>query len=98
MAVFFVLTLFISSSSGLALVSMPIMGALANVVGVPSEEIVNAYLFGFGLMTFITPSGLILPSLSMVNVSYGTWLKFVWPLLVILGIVGIIILSIGYLL
>lgn len=98
MAVFFVLTLFISSSSGLALVSMPIMGALANVVGVPSEEMVNAYLFGFGLMTFITPSGLILPSLSMVNVSYATWLKFVWPLLVILGAVGIIILSIGYLL
>jgi uncharacterized ion transporter superfamily protein YfcC len=97
MAVFFVLTLFISSSSGMALVTMPIMGALANVVGVPSEEIVNAYLFGFGLMTFITPSGLILPSLSMVNVSYSTWLKFVWPLLVILGIVGIIILSIGYL-
>lgn len=97
MLVFFILTLFISSSSGLALVSMPIMGALANVVGVPSEEIVNAYLFGFGLMTFITPSGLILPSLSMVNVSYGTWLKFVWPLLVILGVVGVIILSIGFL-
>jgi len=98
MGVFFVLALFISSSSGLALVSMPIMGALANVVGVPSEEIVNAYLFGFGLMTFITPSGLILPSLSMVNVSYGTWLKFIWPLLVILGAVGIIILAAGYLL
>lgn len=98
MLVFFVLTLFISSSSGLALVSMPIMGALANVVGVPSEEIVNAYLFGFGLMTFITPSGLILPSLSMVNVSYGTWLKFVWPLMVILGVLGVVILGVGYLL
>jgi len=97
MAVFFVLALFISSSSGMALVTMPIMGALANVVGVPSEEIVNAYLFGFGLMTFITPSGLILPSLSMVNVNYGTWLKFMWPLMCILGVVGIIILSIGYL-
>ncbi len=97
MLVFFVLTLFISSSSGLALVSMPIMGALANIVGVPSEEIVNAYLFGFGLMTFITPAGLILPSLSMVNVSYGTWLKFVWPLMARLAVVGIIILCIGYL-
>ena len=97
MIVFFVLTLFISSSSGLALVSMPIMGALANIVGVPSEEIVNAYLFGFGLMTFVTPSGLILPSLSMVNVSYGTWLKFVWPLMAILGVVGVAILLTGYL-
>ena len=95
--VFFVLAFFISSSSGLALVSMPIMSALANVVGVPTEEIVNAYLFGFGLMQFITPAGIILPSLSMVNVPYNTWLKFIWPLLVILGLIGMGILVVGYL-
>ncbi|UII24808.1 YfcC family protein [Fulvivirga maritima] len=95
MAVFFVLTLFISSTSGLAVVSMPILSALGPVVGVPQEEIVNAYLFGCGLMTFITPTGLALPSLAMVNVNYNTWLKFIWPLLVILAVVGIIILWLG---
>lgn len=97
MIVFFVLAFFISSSSGLALVSMPIMGALANVVGVPTEEIVNAYLFGFGLMQFITPSGLILPSLAMVNVPYNVWLKFIVKLLVPLAILGAGILIVGYL-
>ena len=80
MFIFFLLTLFISSSSGLAVVTMPIMGSLAPIAGVPAEEIVNAYLFGFGLMSFITPTGLILPSLAMVNVNYNTWLKFIWPL------------------
>ena len=98
MVVFFVLAFFISSSSGLAVVSMPIMGALANVVGVPSEEIINAYLFGFGLMQFITPAGIILPSLSMVNVPYNTWLKFIWPLLLLLGGMGVLILAGGLLL
>ncbi|MEL7003600.1 MAG: YfcC family protein [Bacteroidota bacterium] len=95
MIVFFVLTLFISSSSGLAVVSMPIMSALAPVVGVPTEEIINAYLFGFGLMTFITPAGLILPSLAMVNVDYSTWIKFIWPLMVILALLATAILWVG---
>jgi len=92
MIVFFVLTIFISSSSGMAVVTMPIMSSLAPVVGVPPEEIVNTYLFGMGLMSFITPTGLILPSLAMVNVNYNIWLKFIWPLLIILGLISFIIL------
>jgi len=95
MLVFVVLTLFISSSSGMAVVTMPIMSSLAQVIGVPQEEIVNAYLFGFGLMNFITPTGLILPSLAMVNVDYNKWLRFIWPLLAILAIVAVVILWLG---
>ncbi|MDX1629746.1 MAG: YfcC family protein [Fulvivirga sp.] len=95
MIMFFFLALFISSSSGMAVVTMPIMGSLAQVIGVPPEEIVNAYLFGFGLMNIITPTGLTLPSLAMVNVDYNTWLKFVWPLMAILGVVGCCILWLG---
>ena len=97
MMVFFVLTLFISSSSGMAVVTMPIMSSLAPVVGVPPEEIVNTYLFGMGLMSFITPTGLILPSLAMVNVNYNTWLKFIWPLLTLLGLLSFLILWSGLL-
>jgi uncharacterized ion transporter superfamily protein YfcC len=97
MLVFFGLTLFISSSSGMAVLTMPIMGSLATVVGVPSEQIVNAYLYGFGIMSFITPVGLILPSLAMVNVSYAAWLRFVTPLLGILGVISAIFLVAGVL-
>ncbi len=95
MFIFFLLTLFISSSSGLAVVTMPIMGSLAPIAGVPTEEIVNAYLFGFGLMSFITPTGLILPSLAMVNVKYNVWLRFIWPLLVMLAVIAVGILWAG---
>lgn len=97
MLVFFILTFFIPSSSGLALLSMPIMGALANIVGVPAEEIVNAYLFGFGLMCMVAPTGVLLPSLTMVSVPYNLWLKFISPLILMLGGVAITLLIIGYL-
>lgn len=92
MFVFALLTLFISSSSGMAVVTMPIMGALATSVGVEGQSVVNAYLFGMGLMSFITPTGLILPSLAMVNANYKQWLKFVSPLLIMLTILGVIVL------
>lgn len=80
-----VFTLFISSSSGMAVLTMPIFGSLAVVVGVPGREIVNAYLFGMGIMSFITPTGLALPSLALVNISYKTWLRFAWPLLLMIS-------------
>ena len=95
MVVYFGLTIFIGSSSGMAVLTMPIMGALATVVGVQSEQIVNAYLYGFGLMSFITPVGLVLPSLAMVNVSYATWLRWVTPLLLMLGGLSAVALVIG---
>lgn len=93
--VFFVLGFFISSSSGLAVVSMPIMSSLAQIIGVPTEEIVNAYQFGFGIMLFLTPAGLVLPSLAMVNIGYNTWLRFIWPLILILALLSVLILWMG---
>ena len=95
--VYIVLGFFISSSSGLAVLSMPIMAPLADVVGISRDVIVSAYQFGQGIMSFITPTGLILASLAMVNVTYDRWLKFVLPLVIIIGILAIVMLAIGVL-
>ncbi len=75
---------FVPSSSGLAVLSMPIMAPLADVVGIPRDNIVSSYQFGMGLMAFITPTGLVLASLAMVNITFDKWLRFVMPLLGIL--------------
>ncbi|WP_345953653.1 hypothetical protein [Mucilaginibacter sp. PAMB04168] len=88
-------TIFISSSSGMAVVTMPIMGGLAAAAHVPGREIVNSYLFGMGIMGFITPTGLLLPSLALVGISLKSWWKFVWPLMAILLIVCAVFLVIG---
>ena len=81
MILFAGISFFVPSSSGLAVLSMPIMAPLAEVVGLPRENIVSAYQYGMGLMAFITPTGLILASLAMVNVTFDKWLKFVMPLM-----------------
>jgi uncharacterized ion transporter superfamily protein YfcC len=52
-------------------------------------------MYGMCIMSFIAPTGLILPSLALVNVSYKTWIKFITPLLVILAILCAISLVIG---
>jgi uncharacterized ion transporter superfamily protein YfcC len=92
---FILFSFFISSSSGMAMLTMPIIGSLAVMVGVPGREIVNAYLFGMSIMQFVSPSGLILPSLALVNVSFKAWVKFISPLLLILTIICIACLLIG---
>ena len=95
LALFMVFTLFISSSSGMAVLTMPIMGALAIMVNVPGREIVNTYLFGMGIMGFMTPTGLILPSLALVNVSLKAWWKFISPLLIMLFVLCAVFLIVG---
>lgn len=88
-------TLFISSSSGMAVLTMPIIGGLAIIINVPGREIVNSYLFGMGIMGFLTPTGLILPSLALTKVSFAAWWKFIYPLLIILFILCSVVLIIG---
>ena len=92
MLVFGVLSLFIASSSGMAVLTMPIIGSLASVVGVEGHSVVSAYLFGMGIMGLITPTGLILPSLAMVNINYKQWLQFCMPLVIIFAVVLTILL------
>ena len=93
--VYIFFTLFISSSSGMAVLTMPIIGGLAVIVNVPGREIVNSYLFGMGIMGFITPTGLILPSLAMAHVSMKAWWKFIYPLLIMLFALCALFLIIG---
>ena len=95
LVLYMVFTLFISSSSGMAVVTMPIMGSLAIVAGVPGREIVNAYLYGMGIMNLISPTNLILPSLALVNVSYKAWIRFIMPLLALLFLICSLFLIIG---
>lgn len=92
---YFCFSLFIQSTSGMAVLTMPIIGALAIMVNVPGREIVNSYMYGMCLMSFLAPTGLVLPSLAMVNMSLKTWVKFIMPMLILLTIICIVALLIG---
>ena len=88
------LSFFIPSSSGMAVLTMPIMSPLADTVGVGKEIIVNAYQYGMGLFYFINPTGLILASLAVVKIGFNKWLKFIMPLLLILTIFTMVAITI----
>ncbi|NQY65127.1 MAG: YfcC family protein [Alteromonadaceae bacterium] len=83
----------ISSSSGLAVLTMPIFAPLADSVGIGRELIVNGYVFGFHLVQFISPTGLLLASLTLAKVPFNAWLKFIFPLLVMLLILSSAIIT-----
>ncbi|MEJ2114142.1 MAG: YfcC family protein, partial [Flavobacteriaceae bacterium] len=89
------LSFFIPSSSGMAVLTMPIMSPLADGVGLGRELIVNAYNYGQGLFAFINPTSLILATLAIVKVGYNKWLKFVMPLVLILLIFIMAMLTIS---
>ena len=95
LAFYVVFSIFIQSTSGMAVLTMPIIGALAILVHVPGREIVNAYMYGMCLMSFLAPTGLILPSLAMVNISLKTWFKFIMPLLIVFTIIAMAALVLG---
>lgn len=79
MLVFFVLGFVVPSSSGLAVLSMPILAPLADTVGIPRFVIVCAYQFGQYAMLYLAPTGLVMATLQMLHLRYNHWLRFVWP-------------------
>ena len=46
-------------------------------------------------MAFITPTGLILVTLEMAETTFNKWLKYIMPLMIIMGIYSIVALIIG---
>lgn len=88
------LSFLIPSSSGLAVLTIPVFAPLADAAGFGREVIVNTYQFGNGLFNIINPTALVLPGLAVVKIGYDRFLKFVWPLVLILFMVTVIFLTI----
>lgn len=86
----------VTSSSGQAVIVMPIMTPLADLMDIPRQVAVQAYKLGDGFTTVITPtSGILMASLAIAGVPWTKWVRFIWPLVLIWTILGIIFLSIG---
>ncbi len=87
------ISFFVSSTSGAAVLTIPIMAPLADTVNIGREAIVNAFQFGHGLFNLINPTNLILAYLGVAQIGYDRFLKFVWPLIVALAIVIMLFLT-----
>jgi uncharacterized ion transporter superfamily protein YfcC len=93
---FLPLSFVIPSSSGLATLSMPITAPIAGFVGVSSALVVTAYQSASGLMNlFIPTSAVVMGGLAIARVPYGTYLRWVWPLLLVLTGLVVIVLAVS---
>ncbi|MFD1549485.1 YfcC family protein [Levilactobacillus fuyuanensis] len=88
MLIFFVLGFIVPSSSGLAVLAMPIFAPLADTVDIPRFAVVTAYQFGQYAMLFLAPTGLVMATLQMLDMKYSHWFKFVWPVVLFVLIFG----------
>ena len=91
---FMILGFFIQSSTGLAVLSMPVFAPLADKAGFGRNVIVDAYMFGQRFVGFFSPTGMVLIVLQLVGIKYNQWIKFIWPFLVVLFIFLIILIII----
>ena len=81
------MSFFVPSSSGLAVLSMPILAPLADFAGVGRDLVVTAYQSANGLVNLINPTfAVVIGGLAIGRVPYDRWIVFIWPLLVILTI------------
>lgn len=94
--VYFGLSFLIPSTSGMATVSMPIMGPLAAGLGFSPEVMVMIFSSAIGVVNLFTPtSGAIMGGLSLAKIEWTTWLKFAMPLIVILTLVSMVITTVA---
>lgn len=78
-----VINLFIPSGSAQALVTMPILIPVADLIGMSRQLMVTAFQIGDGLTNlFIPTAGGILAMLALGRVSYARWLPVILPVMV----------------
>ena len=88
------LSVLVPSSSGLASLSAPIMGPLADNIGLSVETTIMEMVAANGLVNLFTPTcGAIMGGLALAKVEYTTWLKWVWKVIVAIAIANIVILT-----
>jgi len=82
------LSFFVPSSSGLAVLTMPIMAPLSDFGGVSRDLVVTAYQSASGLVNLVNPTfAVVMGGLALGRVPYERWLRFMWPLLLILVVI-----------
>jgi uncharacterized ion transporter superfamily protein YfcC len=88
-----VLNFFIPSGSGQAALTMPIMSPLSDLIGVTRQTAVLCFQMGDGLNNMIIPtSGVTMGVLSIANIPYSKWVKWMFPLFIVLFIVALLLL------
>ena len=87
------INLFMPSGSAKAALTMPIMAPFSDLIGVSRQATIMAYQFGDGFTNMITPTSAVLMGvLGVARIPFEKWVKWVWPIMVFLILLGFILL------
>lgn len=85
-----VIALPVPSSSGRAVLTMPILVPLSDLLGVSRQVTVLAYQYGSGVLgQFVPTDGALMAILAVAGVRYEHWLRFCLPLCAALFVLGL---------
>ena len=93
------LNFFVVSGSGKAVMMMPILSPLGQMLGINQQVMVLTYQLGDGLTNYLWPAGCVV-SCSLCGIDYGTWFRFaikaIGTMMVAAYILIVIANAIGY--
>jgi uncharacterized ion transporter superfamily protein YfcC len=80
----------------MAVVTMPIMTPLADLLHIQRQTAVLAYQFGDGITNLILPSySVLIGALGLANVPFTRWFRFAMPIVIILTILVLILVTVA---
>ena len=83
----------IPSATAKAAITIPIMAPFSDMVGVSRQAMVLAFQFGDGFTNMLTPtSGVLIAALAMARIPYAKWVKWIWKMVVVLLVLGLLLL------
>jgi uncharacterized ion transporter superfamily protein YfcC len=90
-----VLHVMVPSVSGQAVLTMPILAPLSDLLDISRNAMILAYQYGAGLCELLTPTnGSLVAIVAAAGVRFGDWIRFalpLWGLLVVLGLVSVFV-------
>ena len=86
----------VPSTSGQAVLTMPLLVPLSDLIGLSRQVTVLAYQYGAGVCDLLTPTnGALMAMLAAAGVRYDAWFRFALPLVLILLSLGAVAIGVG---
>lgn len=92
-----ILNFFIPSASGQALVTMPLLVPLSDILQVPRSDTVFAFIIGDGLTNLIIPTnGYLLAILGVAGIPFEKWFRFIIKFYLFSALLGGLFLALSF--
>lgn len=103
MGAYVLIGIFLQSTSGVAGITMPILGAVAAALFMSTDLgsaggqiiLISAFTCGVNFVTSLYPSATVMGSIDLAEVPYDRYLKFMVPIMVTLLLVSGVIIAVA---